>query len=53
MEKATAAYEDATSRAKTVEAEVREAAQAVESAKNTVDEATKELESLLRASPRR
>lgn len=48
LEKATAAYDDAASRAKTAEAEARAAAQAVESAKTTVEEATKDLESLLR-----
>lgn len=48
MEQATAAYEDATSHAQTVDAEAREAAKAVEDAKHTVDEATTDLESLLR-----
>jgi hypothetical protein len=48
LEKATDAYDDAASRAKTAEAEARAAAQAVESAKNLVDEATRDLEFLLR-----
>ena len=48
LEKATAVYEDATSRAQTVDADAREAAKAVEDAKHTVDEATKDLEDLLR-----
>src|SRR5687767_713866 len=53
LEKASAAYDDAVSRAEAVDAEAREAAQSVEEAKHTVEEATKELESLLRASPRK
>ena len=48
LQKATAAFEDATSRAQTVDAEAREAAKAVEVAKHTVEEATKDLDSLLR-----
>ena len=52
LEKATAAYDAATLNAETVDAEVREAEQAAEVARHSVDEATKELESLLRSSPR-
>ncbi|HEX3186717.1 MAG TPA: hypothetical protein VHQ94_18120 [Pyrinomonadaceae bacterium] len=52
LEKATAAYDDARLQAETVEAEVREAEQAVDDARQTVEEATKDLESLLRSSPR-
>lgn len=52
LEKATAAYDQASLRAETVDAEVREAEQAVDDARHTVEEATEELESLLRSSPR-
>jgi hypothetical protein len=52
LEKATAAFDDASLKAETVGAEVLEAEQAVDDAKQTVEEATKELESLLRSSGR-
>ncbi len=47
LEKASATVEDATRRSQVVAAEASEAAHAVEDAKRSVDEATKELESLL------
>lgn len=53
MQKATASYEDAASRAKSAETEAREATWEVENAKRSVDEATKELEGLLRTSARK
>lgn len=48
LEDATAAYEDAVERARSVDSDLREAAQAVDAAKGSVEESTKELESLLR-----
>jgi hypothetical protein len=48
LEKATAASEDAARRAKGVAAELGEVTKTVDDAKRSVDQATKELESLLR-----
>jgi chromosome segregation ATPase len=51
LEKATAALNDATRRARSVATEVVEATKTVEVAKRAIEQATKELESLLRQSP--
>jgi hypothetical protein len=48
LEKATAAYDVAAEHAQSVESDLRDAEHAVDDAKRTVDETTKELESLLR-----
>jgi hypothetical protein len=48
LEKATSAYEDAAERARSVDSDLREAVRAVDDAKRSVEETTKELESLLR-----
>lgn len=52
LEKATAASADATRRAQSIAAEIGEVSQTMEEAKRAVEMATKELESLLRESPR-
>lgn len=48
LAKAISAYEEAARRAQSVDTELRDATQAVDDARRTVEEGTKELESLLR-----